>query len=77
MPARRGNAVMHVITKTAIGAGALFVVGVLLAAIPNHKSQVLAPNTASRSMQGAPDTTQNAADAAAPGHEQKKSGQRK
>ncbi len=37
-----GRAILHLLTKAAIGLGALFVVGVLLAAIPNHRTPVVA-----------------------------------
>lgn len=37
-----GRTVLHLLTKAAIGLGALFLVGVLLAAIPNHRMPVVA-----------------------------------
>ena len=37
-----GRTILHLLTKAAIGLGALFVVGVLLAAIPNHRTPVVA-----------------------------------
>ena len=37
-----GRTVLHLLTKAGIGLGALFVVGVLLAAIPNHRTPVVA-----------------------------------
>ncbi len=36
-----GRTILHLLTKAAIGLGALFVVGVLLAAIPNHRAPVV------------------------------------
>jgi hypothetical protein len=36
------SALIHFVTRAGIGLGALFVVGVLLAAIPNHRSPVVA-----------------------------------
>ena len=40
------NAFMQLITKAAIGFGALFLVGVVLAAIPNHRPPVMAETSA-------------------------------
>jgi hypothetical protein len=40
------NAFMQLITKTAVGFGALFLVGVMLAAIPNHRPPVMAETPA-------------------------------
>lgn len=37
-----GRTLLHLLTKAAIGLGALFLVGVLLAAIPNHRTPVVA-----------------------------------
>ena len=37
-----GRTVLHLLTKAAIGLGALFLVGVLLAAIPNHRTPAVA-----------------------------------
>ncbi len=37
-----GRTVLHLLTKAGIGLGALFVVGMLLAAIPNHRTPVVA-----------------------------------
>jgi hypothetical protein len=44
-----GNAFMQLITKAAIGFGALFLVGVVLAAIPNHRPPVTAEASADSS----------------------------
>lgn len=38
----RGRTILHLLTKTGIALGALFLVGVLLAAIPNHRVPVVA-----------------------------------
>ena len=38
-----GKTILHLLTKAAIGLGALFLVGVLLAAIPNHRTPAVAP----------------------------------
>jgi hypothetical protein len=51
-----GRTVLHLLTKAAIGLGALFLVGVLLAAIPNHRTPVVASITADSS-QGGQQTT--------------------
>ena len=40
------NAFMQLITKAAIGFGALFLVGVVLAAIPNHRPPMMAETSA-------------------------------
>src|SRR5260370_25817464 len=40
------NAFMQLITKAAIGFGALFLVGVVLAAIPNHRPPMMAGTSA-------------------------------
>ncbi len=40
-----GRTILHLLTKAAIGLGALFLVGVLLAAIPNHRTPVVASVT--------------------------------
>jgi hypothetical protein len=40
-----GRTVLHLLTKAAIGLGALFLVGVLLAAIPNHRVPAVAANS--------------------------------
>src|SRR5260370_39023632 len=40
------NAFMQLITKAAIGLGALFLVGVVLAAIPNHRPPMMAETSA-------------------------------
>jgi hypothetical protein len=37
-----GRTLLHLLTKAGIGLGALFLVGVLLAAIPNHRTPVVA-----------------------------------
>lgn len=37
---------MHIVTRASIGLGALFLVGVLLAAIPSHRAPVIAMNVA-------------------------------
>ena len=37
-----GRTLLHLLTKAALGLGALFLVGVLLAAIPNHRTPVVA-----------------------------------
>jgi hypothetical protein len=41
-----GRTILHLLTKAGIGLGALFLVGVLLAAIPNHRTPVVAGNSA-------------------------------
>src|SRR5258708_28583395 len=41
-----GSAFMQLITKAAIGFGALFLVGVVLAAIPNHRPAMMAGTSA-------------------------------
>src|SRR3974390_2442163 len=40
-----GRTILHLLTKAGIGLGALFLVGVLLAAIPNHRTPVVAGNS--------------------------------
>ena len=40
------SALMQLLTKAAIGFAALFVVGVVLAAIPNHRQPVITPDSA-------------------------------
>ena len=41
-----GRTILHLLTKAGIGLGALFLVGVLLAAIPNHRVPVVAGSSA-------------------------------
>jgi len=40
------SAVKQLLTRAAIGSGALFLVGVMLAAIPNHRQPVMTPDSA-------------------------------
>ena len=46
-----GRTLLHLLTKAAIGFGALFLVGVLLAAIPNHRTPVVASVSADPAQQ--------------------------
>ena len=49
--------ILHLLTKASIGLGALFLVGVLLAAIPNHRVPVIATLSAGQDPQQVPTST--------------------